>query len=215
VTALNFGLLIPDPLSPLPHQAGGLSPALVQRLLRESNPTPLVVDVLLICSQLARASPREQAGGGQGGLAATYEALAQSNLLPVLRRLLSHHDSGEQERAGVQQVSNHQAQVLIGCCWSSLLCSGSKLHQTAPNKPTHAAPFIAVLVACACAATAGVRARVANLLGNMCRHSGYFYPALERHGILPPLIERCSDTDKGARWVLGICNGLVLGSFFA
>ncbi|WIA41542.1 hypothetical protein OEZ86_008912 [Tetradesmus obliquus] len=119
-------------------QAGGLSPALVQRLLRDSNPTPLLVDVLLICSQLARASPREQAGGGQGGLAATYEALAKSNLLPVLRRLLSHHDSG-------------------------------------------------------------VRARVANLLGNMCRHSGYFYPALDRHGILPPLIELCSDSDKGAR----------------
>uniref|UniRef100_A0A383VWV5 non-specific serine/threonine protein kinase n=1 Tax=Tetradesmus obliquus TaxID=3088 RepID=A0A383VWV5_TETOB len=119
-------------------QAGGLSPALVQRLLRDANPTPLLVDVLLICSQLARASPREQAGGGQGGLAATYEALAKSNLLPVLRRLLSHHDSG-------------------------------------------------------------VRARVANLLGNMCRHSGYFYPALDRHGILPPLIELCSDSDKGAR----------------
>ncbi|WIA21240.1 hypothetical protein OEZ85_000481 [Tetradesmus obliquus] len=119
-------------------QAGGLSPALVQRLLRDSNPTPLLVDVLLICSQLARASPREQAGGGQGGPAATYEALAKSNLLPVLRRLLSHHDSG-------------------------------------------------------------VRARVANLLGNMCRHSGYFYPALDRHGILPPLIELCSDSDKGAR----------------
>jgi hypothetical protein len=66
----------------------------VQRLLRDTNPTPLVVDVLLICSQLARASPREQAGGGQG-LAATYEALAKSNLLPVLRRLLSHHDPGE------------------------------------------------------------------------------------------------------------------------
>lgn len=50
-------------------------------------------------------------------------------------------------------------------------------------------------------AAAGVRARVANLLGNMCRHSGYFYPALDRHGILPPLIELCSDSDKGARWV--------------
>jgi hypothetical protein len=80
----------PSPLC----QAGGLSPALVQRLLRDTNPTPLVVDMLLICSQLARASPREQAGGGQG-LAATYEALAKSNLLPVLRRLLSHHDPGE------------------------------------------------------------------------------------------------------------------------
>jgi hypothetical protein len=57
-----------------------------------------------------------------------------------------------------------------------------------------------VLEFAVCFNVAGVRARVANLLGNMCRHSGYFYPALERHGILPPLIERCSDTDKGARW---------------
>lgn len=48
---------------------------------------------------------------------------------------------------------------------------------------------------------AGVRARVANLLGNMCRHSGFFYPSLDRYGILPPLIDRCSDPDKGARSV--------------
>ncbi|KAF8056751.1 hypothetical protein HT031_006249 [Scenedesmus sp. PABB004] len=118
-------------------QAGGLAPGLVARLLRESCPTPLLVDVLLVCSQLARASPRDGGAGG-AGLAHTYEALAKSNLLPLLRRLLAHPD-------------------------------------------------------------AGVRARVANLLGNMCRHSGYFYPALERHGILAPLIERCSDPDKGAR----------------
>jgi fused-like protein len=45
----------------------------------------------------------------------------------------------------------------------------------------------------------GVRARVCNLIGNMCRHSGYFYGALERHGVLPPLIERCGDPDKGTR----------------
>lgn len=39
-------------------------------------------------------------------------------------------------------------------------------------------------------ADAGVRSRVCNLLGNLCRHSGYFYSALERHGLLTPLIER-------------------------
>lgn len=38
---------------------------------------------------------------------------------------------------------------------------------------------------------AGVRARVCNLVGNMCRHSGFFYSALERHGLLVPLIDRC------------------------
>ncbi len=28
---------------------------------------------------------------------------------------------------------------------------------------------------------------------------GYFYPALERYQLLPPLIDRCADADKGAR----------------
>eukprot|EP00191_Tetraselmis_sp_GSL018_P012506 CAMPEP_0177598674 /NCGR_PEP_ID=MMETSP0419_2-20121207/12506_1 /TAXON_ID=582737 /ORGANISM="Tetraselmis sp., Strain GSL018" /LENGTH=1263 /DNA_ID=CAMNT_0019091197 /DNA_START=454 /DNA_END=4245 /DNA_ORIENTATION=- len=46
---------------------------------------------------------------------------------------------------------------------------------------------------------AGVRARVCNLLGNLCRHSGYFYSALERHGLLTPLIERCRDSDRATR----------------
>ncbi len=44
-----------------------------------------------------------------------------------------------------------------------------------------------------------MRSRVCNLLGNMCRHSAYFYGALERHGLLPPLIERCTDPDKTTR----------------
>ncbi len=46
---------------------------------------------------------------------------------------------------------------------------------------------------------AAVRSRVCNLVGNMCRHSAYFYSALERHGLLPPLIERCADPDKTTR----------------
>lgn len=50
-----------------------------------------------------------------------------------------------------------------------------------------------------CSPCAGVRARTANLVGNMCRHSGYFYGALHKAGVLPPLIELCSDSDKGAR----------------
>eukprot|EP00873_Tetraselmis_striata_P020056 jgi/Tetstr1/440320/TSEL_028657.t1 len=46
---------------------------------------------------------------------------------------------------------------------------------------------------------AGVRARVCNLVGNMCRHSGFFYSALERHGLLVPLIDRCRDSDRSTR----------------
>lgn len=44
-----------------------------------------------------------------------------------------------------------------------------------------------------------VRSRVCNLLGNMCRHSGYFYASLERNALLPPLIERCQDSDRSTR----------------
>lgn len=85
-------------------QAGGLSPGLVQRLLRDSSPVPLLVDVLLILSQLARTPPPPQqqrehsgagAGGASAGLAGMYEALAKSGLLPLLRRLLAHPDAGE------------------------------------------------------------------------------------------------------------------------
>eukprot|EP00775_Hariotina_reticulata_P001705 gene1705-2051_t len=96
-------------------QAGGLNPSLVQELLCATNPTPLLVDMLLVFSQLARAAPRDQqtaaGGGGSGG-------------------------------GGAQGL------------------------------------------------LAGMYAALAN---------GYFYPALERHGILLPLIQRCSDPDKGAR----------------
>ena len=46
---------------------------------------------------------------------------------------------------------------------------------------------------------AGVRARVCNLLGNLCRHSGYFYNSLEKHGLIQPLIDRCRDQDRATR----------------
>ena len=47
----------------------------------------------------------------------------------------------------------------------------------------------------------GVRARVCNLVGNMCRHSAYFYSALDRHGLIQPLIDRCQDQVEG-RWLI-------------
>lgn len=52
---------------------------------------------------------------------------------------------------------------------------------------------------CFALCAAAVRARTANLVGNMCRHSGYFYTVLQKAGVLVPLIKLCSDPDKGAR----------------
>ncbi|GLI63648.1 hypothetical protein VaNZ11_006646 [Volvox africanus] len=109
--------------------AGGLAQSTMARSLAESSPSPVLVDVLLIVSQLARLN-KETFN--------TYEPLAKANIYGQIRRLLSHPD-------------------------------------------------------------AAVRSRVCNLVGNMCRHSAYFYGALERHGLLPPLIDRCADPDKTTR----------------
>ncbi|KAK9831906.1 hypothetical protein WJX81_007961 [Elliptochloris bilobata] len=46
---------------------------------------------------------------------------------------------------------------------------------------------------------AGVRARAANLVGNLCRHSAYFYEPIAAHGLLEPLIARCRDPDRATR----------------
>ncbi|KAG2431488.1 hypothetical protein HXX76_009502 [Chlamydomonas incerta] len=92
-------------------------------------PSAVLVDVLLIVSQLARLHKDSFN---------TYEPLAKANIYANIRRLLSHPD-------------------------------------------------------------AAVRSRCCNLVGNMCRHSAYFYGALERHSLLPPLIDRCADGDKTTR----------------
>ncbi|KAK4279469.1 hypothetical protein QN277_011248 [Acacia crassicarpa] len=44
-----------------------------------------------------------------------------------------------------------------------------------------------------------VRAKTCSALGNMCRHSAYFYSSLARHQIVSILIERCADPDKRTR----------------
>ena len=44
-----------------------------------------------------------------------------------------------------------------------------------------------------------VRARTCNLVGNLCRHSDFFYEALRTSGIVDALVARCSDADKATR----------------
>lgn len=46
---------------------------------------------------------------------------------------------------------------------------------------------------------ASVRARAANLLGNLCRHSDRLYSDLLKFRVLPPLIDLCTDKDRSAR----------------
>ncbi|OMO69919.1 Armadillo-like helical [Corchorus olitorius] len=44
-----------------------------------------------------------------------------------------------------------------------------------------------------------VRAKACNALGNMCRHSAYFYDSLARYNMIGLLIDRCADPDKRTR----------------
>ncbi|KAG2425226.1 hypothetical protein HYH02_015053 [Chlamydomonas schloesseri] len=117
--AANSAAMAP-PAGAAPAAAGGGGAA---------PPSAVLVDVLLIVSQLARLHKDSFN---------TYEPLAKANIYANVRRLLSHPD-------------------------------------------------------------AAVRSRCCNLVGNMCRHSAYFYGALERHSLLPPLIDRCADPDKTTR----------------
>ncbi|KAL1527882.1 hypothetical protein AB1Y20_009258 [Prymnesium parvum] len=48
-------------------------------------------------------------------------------------------------------------------------------------------------------ADAGVRAKVCNLLGNLCRHSEGFYVYMLQLDLLPLLVQRCSDPDAATR----------------
>jgi serine/threonine protein kinase len=46
---------------------------------------------------------------------------------------------------------------------------------------------------------AAVRARTANLLGNLCRHSDRLYSEMSKFNVVDPLIALCGDTDRSTR----------------
>lgn len=46
---------------------------------------------------------------------------------------------------------------------------------------------------------ASVRAKVCNFIGNICRHSSYFYEMLLKNDLIAACIECCKDSDKATR----------------
>ena len=61
-------------------------------------------------------------------------------------------------------------------------------------------------------ANANVRSKACNLLGNVCRHSAYFYASLRgAPGVIPALISRCGDEDSDTRKFA--CFAIGNGSF--
>ena len=62
-------LIPPSSPPPLPLQCGGLAPSCVQRLLSDDVPATVLIDVLLVVSQLARVSKE--------GAFNTYDAISK------------------------------------------------------------------------------------------------------------------------------------------
>jgi len=44
-----------------------------------------------------------------------------------------------------------------------------------------------------------VKSRVCNLIGNMCRHTDFFYDEIKNNGLIPPLLNSCYDPDRITR----------------
>ena len=107
-------------------ECGGLQPNRLMHILKPNNSAPILVDGLLILSQLARVS-RDY-----------YEGIAKADVYSNIRKLLYHKNKS-------------------------------------------------------------IRARSCNLVGNMCRHSSYFYNSLQVHGIINILIEKLEDPDSTTR----------------
>ncbi|KDP21789.1 hypothetical protein JCGZ_00576 [Jatropha curcas] len=105
---------------------GLLDPNRVRRLLDNSSPREVMLDVLMIISDLARMDK------------GFYDHINGASMLDFLKEFLAHED---------------------------------------PN----------------------IRAKACSALGNMCRHSSYFYGSLVRHHIIGLLIDRCADPDKRTR----------------
>ncbi|XP_042508121.1 serine/threonine-protein kinase TIO isoform X2 [Macadamia integrifolia] len=103
---------------------GLLDPSRVRKLLDGSSPREVVLDILMIVSDLARMDE------------VYYEQIERADLLEFLKHFLSQED---------------------------------------PN----------------------VRAKACSAIGNMCRHSPYFYKSL--YQIIGLLIDRCADPDKRTR----------------
>jgi len=65
--------------------------------------------------------------------------------------------------------------------------------------PIHAARPYDMILALLVHNEGGIRARTCNLLGNICRHSAYFYEHLPSAGILDRLVACCRDVDQEVR----------------
>jgi len=66
-------------------------------------------------------------------------------------------------------------------------------------EPIHNANIYVDLNTLICHEDAGIRAKVCNLIGNLCRHTGYFYEKLLKHRLIEAAIACCQYPDRNTR----------------
>lgn len=80
----------------------------------------------------------------------------------------------------------------------SLISQLARLHRENYEK-IHAANLYADLRRLIEHRDSGVRSKVCNLIGNICRHSAYFYDLLLKHDLIAAAIRCCQDPDRSTR----------------
>lgn len=74
-------------------QSGGMHPALMQKLMREGNPGVVLIEALLLTSQLARMARTESEG------VTNYDVIHRAAMYNAVRQLLTHTDAPVRARA--------------------------------------------------------------------------------------------------------------------
>eukprot|EP00898_Chlorokybus_atmophyticus_P002887 jgi/Chlat1/359/Chrsp10S00049 len=150
----------------------GLLPANLGKMLHASNHSAILVDALLILSQLARASKDN------------YDALARSQPYQPIRQLLAHPDAGVRARACnlVGNMCRHTAQFYPALMSELLLPLYDALR-----------PAIPCLVALLSDGEEKTRANAAGALGNLVRNSGVLCKDLLHAGAVTALFELVAD----------------------
>ena len=141
--------------------------------------TPLAAPVHVVCRLVCSSNYFVQQFLNYGGLAAVHSAgLLQANAAPpgVLVDVLTILSQ-------VARVSKDNYDALAAS--PSGAAPGADLLRPVPALLRHA--------------EASVRAKAANLIGNLARHSAFFYPMIASWAVLPPLLDCCREANAATR----------------
>ncbi|GAX79537.1 hypothetical protein CEUSTIGMA_g6978.t1 [Chlamydomonas eustigma] len=191
-------------------QCGGLAPSCVQQLLDDSLPASVLIDVLLVVSQLARIS-KESFN--------TYEAISKAGVYPHIRKLLSHPDPGVRARVCnlIGNMCRHSAffysaldrhgliQPLIDRCsdpdkstrkFACFAIGNAGFHNASLYEALR--PSISPLVTLLMDEEDKTRANAAGALGNLVRNSSQLCGELIRAGALKSLLDTALTQERPA-----------------